>query len=163
MGVEKGIVVRGAHELDRIPDPLSRIAAQFVFEQLYPGETVIIGHETDEFWYQNGDRIEGHRPDLSISLPERGEEYIRETTRSRKRYCVQNLHSLPVWLGKTDVVFSESGGIELLTVLVEYDPKSKQRRVMQHCAPDVDYDVWDGDYFEALHDKYPQYEFFPNK
>lgn len=153
-------ILSGIHELYKIPDPIARVGAQFVFEMLHPDEEVTIGYETDEFWHNNGEKTEGHTPDLSVYLPD-GEGYMREFTKSKKKFCIQSLNSLPIWLGKSDVVLSQRGRVDLLTVLVEMDPKSKQKRVMQHVAPKVDYQVWDGDFLEALQKQYPEYEFFP--
>lgn len=138
---KEGIFVTGVHEIDKIPDPSARLATRYVFEQLHPGEEVIVGYETEFYELNTGNKKIGTRPDVNVYLPD-DSQYVRECTKSKKKWCVQSLQSLPLWLGKTDVVFSESGGIELPTVLVQWDPKSKQKRVMQAVAPHLDYDVW---------------------
>lgn len=142
MGYEKeGVFVTGIHELHKVPDPSARIGMRYVFEQLYPGEEIVLGYETEFYEYDMGDKKIGTRPDISVYFPNDKVSAL-ETTRSKKRWCIQSLQSLPVWLGKTDVVFSERGGIDLLPIMVQYDPKSKQKRVMQAVAPNITYDVW---------------------
>ena len=151
--------ISGTHELSKIPDPTVRVAARFVLEELHPNEEIVLGYET-EFYKHGCDLAEGTRPDLHIQFPDRA-GYLLEVTRSRKKYCIQSLETLPIWLGKTDVLFSESGGIELLTVLIERDPKGKQKRVMRNVAPNIDYGVWYGDDLAKIQQTHPGYEFFP--
>lgn len=76
MSLEEGKrVISGTEELNSIKDPVARVAAKYVFEQLHSGEAISIGHETDEFWHLKGVRTEGHKPDIAVILSDNSKKY----------------------------------------------------------------------------------------